>query len=58
MVLHSNAMLVAQGFFQKEGIDYVETFAPVAHLEATRILLVFASSEGFKLFKWKLRVPF
>ncbi|WVZ93922.1 hypothetical protein U9M48_039872 [Paspalum notatum var. saurae] len=33
----------------KEGIDYEETFAPVAHLEAIRILLAFAASKGFKM---------
>jgi hypothetical protein len=33
--------LVAQGFSQKEGIDYEETFAPVARLEVIRILLAF-----------------
>ncbi|WVZ64285.1 LOW QUALITY PROTEIN: hypothetical protein U9M48_013831 [Paspalum notatum var. saurae] len=33
----------------KEGIDYEETFAHVAHLEAIRILLSFAASNGFKL---------
>ncbi|WVZ84405.1 LOW QUALITY PROTEIN: hypothetical protein U9M48_031442 [Paspalum notatum var. saurae] len=32
----------------KEGIDYEETFAPVARLEAIRILLAFAASKGFK----------
>ncbi|WVZ54057.1 LOW QUALITY PROTEIN: hypothetical protein U9M48_004922 [Paspalum notatum var. saurae] len=43
------ARLVAQGFYQNEGIDYEETFAPVARLEAIRILLAFAASKGFKL---------
>ncbi|WVZ58122.1 hypothetical protein U9M48_008427, partial [Paspalum notatum var. saurae] len=37
------------GFCQKEGIDYEDTFAPVAHLEAIRILLTIAASKGFKL---------
>ncbi|WVZ76889.1 hypothetical protein U9M48_024810 [Paspalum notatum var. saurae] len=36
------------GFCQKEGIDYEETFTPVARLEAIRILLAFAASKGFK----------
>ncbi|WVZ93864.1 hypothetical protein U9M48_039817 [Paspalum notatum var. saurae] len=39
----------AQGFFQKEEIDYEETIAPVARLETIRILLAFAASKGFKL---------
>ncbi|WVZ80506.1 LOW QUALITY PROTEIN: hypothetical protein U9M48_027976 [Paspalum notatum var. saurae] len=47
MVVRNKARLVAQDF--KEGIDYEETFAPVAHLEAIRILLAFAASKGFKL---------
>ncbi|WVZ51500.1 LOW QUALITY PROTEIN: hypothetical protein U9M48_002644 [Paspalum notatum var. saurae] len=37
------------GVSSKEGIDYEETFAPVARLEAIRILLAFAASKGFKL---------
>jgi hypothetical protein len=40
-VVRNNSSLVAQGFSQKEGIEYEETFAPIAHLEAIRILLAF-----------------
>jgi hypothetical protein len=40
-VVRNKSRLVAQGFSQKEGIDYEETFAPVARLEAIRILLAF-----------------
>ncbi|WVZ52025.1 hypothetical protein U9M48_003120 [Paspalum notatum var. saurae] len=46
----NRARLVAQGFCQKEGIDYEDTFAPIARLNAIRILLAFAASKGFKLF--------
>jgi hypothetical protein len=31
-------------------LDFGETFAPVAHLEAIRILLAFVASKGFKLY--------
>jgi hypothetical protein len=48
--VRNKACLVAQGFSQVEGIDFRETFAPVAHLEAIRILLAFAASKGFKLY--------
>ncbi|WVZ93409.1 LOW QUALITY PROTEIN: hypothetical protein U9M48_039389, partial [Paspalum notatum var. saurae] len=49
MVVRNKARLVAQGFCQIGGIDYEETFALVARLEAIRILLTFAASKGFKL---------
>ncbi|WVZ84194.1 LOW QUALITY PROTEIN: hypothetical protein U9M48_031249 [Paspalum notatum var. saurae] len=49
MVVRNKARLVAQGFCQKEGIDYEETFTPVPRLETIRILLAFAASKGFKL---------
>ena len=50
--------MVAQGFCQKEGIDYEETFAPVACLEAIRILLAFVVSKGFKLFQMDIKSAF
>jgi hypothetical protein len=50
--------LVAQGYSQKEGIDYEETFAPVARLEAMRILLAFSVAKGFKLYQMDVNSGF
>ncbi|WVZ58832.1 hypothetical protein U9M48_009059 [Paspalum notatum var. saurae] len=58
MVVRNKARLVAQGFCQKEGIDYEETFAPVARLEAIWILLAFAASRGFKLQQMDVKSAF
>ena len=39
IVVRKKARLVAQGYTQVEGLDFRETYAPVARLEAIRILL-------------------
>jgi len=54
-VVRNKARLVAQGYNQEEGIDFAETFALVARLEAIRILLAFASYMGFKLFQMDVK---
>ncbi|WVZ75440.1 hypothetical protein U9M48_023490 [Paspalum notatum var. saurae] len=58
VVVRNKARLVAQRICQKEGIDYEETFAPVARLEAISILLAFAASKGFKLFQMDVKSAF
>jgi hypothetical protein len=58
VVVRNKARLVAQRFCQKEGIDYEETFAPIAHFEAIRILSYFAASKGFKLYKMDAKSAF
>jgi hypothetical protein len=57
-VVRNKSRLVAQGFNQKEGIDYEETFAPVARLEAIRILLDFFLAKGFKLHQMDVKSAF
>jgi hypothetical protein len=57
-VVRNKARLVAQGFSKVEGLDFGETFAPVAHLEAIRILLAFAASQGFKLYQMDVKNNF
>jgi hypothetical protein len=52
------ARLVAQGFSQVEGLDFGETFSPVAHLEVIRILLAFITSKGFKLYQMDVKSAF
>ena len=58
MVIRNKARLVAQGYNQHEGIDYDETYTPVARLEAIRILIAFASHKDFKLFQMDVKIAF
>jgi hypothetical protein len=57
-VVRKKAHLIAQGYSQVEGLDIGETFAPVAHLEAIRILLAFVASKGFKLYQMDVKNAF
>ena len=57
-VIRNKARLVAKGYNQIEGIDFDETFAPVARLEAIRILLSFACYKGFKLKQMDVKSAF
>ena len=52
IIIRNKARLVAQGYNQQEGIDYEETFAPVARLEAIRMLHAFACHKNFIYIKW------
>jgi hypothetical protein len=56
--VRNKARLVAQGYSQVEGVDFGETFAPVAHLDVIRILLDFATSKGFKLYQMNVKSAF
>ncbi|GKE51715.1 retrovirus-related pol polyprotein from transposon TNT 1-94 [Tanacetum coccineum] len=53
-----DAILVAQGYSQEEGIDYDETFAPVARMEAIRIFLAFATYMNFKIYQMDVKSTF
>ncbi|KAI3758667.1 hypothetical protein L6452_06238 [Arctium lappa] len=58
VVIRNKARLVAKGYCQEEGIDYEETFAPVARLEAIRIFLAFAAHRGFKVYQMDVKSAF
>nr|GEY68770.1 retrovirus-related Pol polyprotein from transposon TNT 1-94 [Tanacetum cinerariifolium] len=58
IVSRNKARLVAQGCNQQEGIDYDETYAPVARLESIRILLAYVCALDFKLFQVDVKSAF
>ncbi|GKD21495.1 retrovirus-related pol polyprotein from transposon TNT 1-94, partial [Tanacetum coccineum] len=58
VVSRNKARLVAQGYNQQEGINYDETYAPVARLESIRILLAYACALDFKLFQVDVKSAF
>ncbi|GKD89693.1 retrovirus-related pol polyprotein from transposon TNT 1-94 [Tanacetum coccineum] len=58
IVSRNKARLVAQCYNQQEGIDYDETYAPVARLESIRILLAYACALDFKLFQMDVKSAF
>jgi hypothetical protein len=57
-VVRNKALIVTQGFSQVEDLDFGETFAPVARLEAIKILLAFAVSKRFKLYQMNMNSTF
>jgi hypothetical protein len=57
-VVRNKDRLITQGFSQVEGLDFGETFAHVARLEAIRILLTFAASKRFKLYQIDVKNAF
>ncbi|KAK1397946.1 hypothetical protein POM88_007809 [Heracleum sosnowskyi] len=58
VIIRNKARLVAKGYSQQEGIDYDETFAPVARLEAIRIFLAYAEHKKFKVFQMDVKSAF
>ncbi|GJX99692.1 retrovirus-related pol polyprotein from transposon TNT 1-94 [Tanacetum coccineum] len=58
IVSRNKARLVAQGYNQQEGIDYDETYAPVARLESIKILLAIACANDFKLYQMDVKSAF
>ncbi|GJS46406.1 retrovirus-related pol polyprotein from transposon TNT 1-94 [Tanacetum coccineum] len=58
IIIKNKARLVAQGYNQQEGIDYDETFALVARLEATRIFLAFATYMNFIVYQMDVKSAF
>jgi hypothetical protein len=58
LVVRNKARLVAQGYTQIEGLDFCETFAPVARLEAIRILLAYACAHNIKLYQMDVKSAF
>lgn len=57
-VIRNKARLVCKGYSQIEGIDFEETFAPVARMETTTMFLAFACSKGFKIFQMDVKSAF
>jgi len=58
VITRNKARLMAKGYNQEEGIYYDETYAPVARLEAVRLLLAFSCIKGFKLFQMDVKSAF
>nr|GEV05462.1 retrovirus-related Pol polyprotein from transposon TNT 1-94 [Tanacetum cinerariifolium] len=57
-VIRNKAQLVAKGYAQEEGIDFEESFAPVAHLEAVRIFIAYAAHKSFPIFQMDVKTAF
>jgi hypothetical protein len=49
---------VAKGYSQVKGLDFGETYAPVARLDSICILLSYATYHGFKLYQMDLKSAF
>nr|GFB99298.1 retrovirus-related Pol polyprotein from transposon TNT 1-94 [Tanacetum cinerariifolium] len=57
-VLRNKAKLVAQGFKQVEGIDFEESFAPVARKEAIRVFIANSANKNMTIFQMDVKKDF
>ncbi|GKB10674.1 retrovirus-related pol polyprotein from transposon TNT 1-94 [Tanacetum coccineum] len=57
-VIRNKARLVAKGYAQEEGIDFEESFALVARLEAVRIFVAYAAHKSFPIYQMDVKTAF
>ncbi|GJY35154.1 retrovirus-related pol polyprotein from transposon TNT 1-94 [Tanacetum coccineum] len=57
-VIRNKARLVAKGYAQKEGIDFEESFAPVARLEAIRLFIAYVAHKSFIVYQMDVKIAF
>nr|GFA19115.1 hypothetical protein [Tanacetum cinerariifolium] len=58
IMVKNKARLVTQGHTQEEGIDYDEVFAPVARIEAIRLILAYACFKDFIVYQMDVKSAF
>nr|GEW19031.1 putative reverse transcriptase, RNA-dependent DNA polymerase [Tanacetum cinerariifolium] len=57
-VIRNKARLVAKGYSQKEGIDFEESFAPIARLEAVWLFVAYVAHKSFQVFQMDIKTSF
>ncbi|GJR77680.1 retrovirus-related pol polyprotein from transposon TNT 1-94 [Tanacetum coccineum] len=58
IVIRNKSRLVAKGYRQDEGIDFEESFALVARLEAVRIFVAYAAHKNFPIYQMDVKTEF
>ena len=57
-MIRNKEILVCKGYAQVEGIDFEETYAPMARLEAIRMFLALSSHKNFKVYQMDVKSAF
>nr|GFB11795.1 retrovirus-related Pol polyprotein from transposon TNT 1-94 [Tanacetum cinerariifolium] len=57
-VIRNKSRLVAKGYAQKEGINFEESFAPVARLEVVRLFITYAAHKSFIVYQTDIKTVF
>nr|GEZ39850.1 retrovirus-related Pol polyprotein from transposon TNT 1-94 [Tanacetum cinerariifolium] len=57
-VIRNKSRLVAKGYAQKEGVDFEESFAPVARLEAVRLFIAYVAHKSFTVYQMDVKTAF
>nr|GFC96385.1 copia protein [Tanacetum cinerariifolium] len=58
LVIRNKSRLIAVGYSQQKSIDYDQTFAPVARIEAIRLFLAYAAHKDFTVFQMDVKQRF
>ncbi|GJY88505.1 retrovirus-related pol polyprotein from transposon TNT 1-94 [Tanacetum coccineum] len=58
IIIRNKARLVAKGYNQHEGIDFKESFAPVAQLEVVRLFVAYAAYKSFPVYQMDVKTTF
>nr|GEU72113.1 Gag-Pol polyprotein [Tanacetum cinerariifolium] len=57
-VIRNKSRLVAKGYAQNEGVDFEESFASVARLEAVRLFIAYAAHKSFTVYQMDVKTTF